>query len=337
MKVLVTGGTGFIGSHIVVELLQRGYEVVVVDNFCNSKREVVERIKKITGCVFHFYEGNICDENIIDAIFLKEGIDAIIHLAALKSGADSIKDPGLYYKNNLESTRVLVETAKKYHVKNIVFSSSATVYGNSSNVPILETEYTGGVISPYGMTKYLCELYLYDQARQLDGIKVISLRYFNPIGAHPSGLIGEDSPDDIPNNLMLYLLKVANGELPHLNVFGDDYNTPDGSGVRDFIHVVDLALGHIAALEYFNKMNKTFDVFNLGTGCGHTVFELISSFEKVNNIKIPYKIIGRRPGDVEVSYACVDKANAVLGWKATHSLENCLRDAWNFYLNKKEF
>ena len=335
MKVLVTGGAGFIGSHIVVELLQRGNDVVVVDNYCNCKRSVPARIKEITGRDFSMYDADVTDASIMDDIFAKEHIDAVIHLAALKSGYDSLQNPGQYYRNNIESTRVLITLMKKYRVDKIVYSSSATVYGNSQNVPILEDEPTGDVISPYGMTKYLSELYLKDQANQSKQLKAVALRYFNPIGAHPSGLLGEDSPDEVPNNLMLYLLKVANGELPNLRIYGNDYNTPDGSGIRDYIHVVDLALGHVAALGYFDRMECSYDVFNLGTGRGHTVLSLVSLFEKVNGVKVPYEIVGRRAGDVEISFASVDKANRLLDWKSQYSLEDCLRDAWRFYKMKQ--
>ena len=330
MKVLVTGGAGFIGSHTIVELLNKNYEVVCVDNFCNSKRSVIDKIKTITNKNFVLYDCDICDYDRLEQIFKNENIDIIIHFAALKSGADSIQNPGLYYANNINSTFNIVSLMEKYNVKKLVYSSSATVYGNSQNVPIKEEEPIGNVISPYGMTKYLTELYLKDKATSSRKFKVIAFRYFNPIGAHPSGLIGEDSPDDIPNNLMLYLLKVANKELDSLKIFGNDYNTKDGSGVRDFIHVVDLANGHIAAIEYFEKMNESFDVFNLGTGKGHTVLELVSLFKKVNKIDVPIEIIGRRPGDVEISYASVDKANKLLKWHAKYSLADCLKDAWNF-------
>jgi len=334
MKILVTGGAGFIGSHTVVELLNQNHQVVVVDNFCNSKEYVLEHIKRITGKSFSFYNLDLCDFASLEKVFEKENIDCIFHFAALKSGADSIKYPEKYYRNNIDSTHNIVALMEKYNVQKIVFSSSATVYGNSKNVPILETEPVGDVISPYGMTKYLDELYLFDRAEQSKKFKVIAFRYFNPIGSHPSGLIGEDSPDDIPNNLMLYLLKVANKELPYLNIFGNDYKTKDGSGIRDYIHVVDLALGHISALAYFDKMDKQFDVFNLGTGNGHSVYEFVSCFESVNNVNVPTKVAPRRPGDVEISYACVDKANQVLNWKARYSLNDCVKDSWNFYLNK---
>lgn len=334
MKVLVTGGAGFIGSHTVVELLNKGYEVVIVDNFCNSKPYVIDRIKEITKKDFKFYKADVCDFKIMKDIFLHENIDCVIHFAALKSGADSIKNPGLYYNNNMQSTFVLVSLMEEFGVDKIIFSSSATVYGNSKNVPIDEEEIIGSVISPYGMTKYLNELYLKNRANENKKFKAIAFRYFNPIGAHPSGLIGEDSPDEIPNNLMLYMLMVANGELPYLNIFGNDYNTKDGSGIRDYIHVVDLALGHVAGLNYFEKMSSNYEVFNLGTGNGFSVYELVDAFEKINNVHIPTKVAPRRPGDVEISYASVRKANQKLGWFATKTKEDCVKDAWNFKLNK---
>lgn len=331
MKVLVTGGMGFIGSHTVVELLNKNYDVIIVDNLCNSKEYVLDRIYKITGKKPVFYKVDVTDYKAMDEVFKNEHIDCVIHFAALKSNADSIVHPGMYYSNNIASTFVLLSLMKKCNVNKIVFSSSATVYGNNEHVPIKETEIIGEVISPYGMTKYLNELYLKDRAESTKDFKCVALRYFNPIGAHPSGLIGEDSPDDIPNNLMLYLLKVANKELPYLNIFGDDYHTTDGSGIRDYIHVVDLALGHIAAIEYLDRMtDKQFDVFNLGTGNGHTVLELVRTFEKVNGVEVPYKVAPRRPGDVEISYAAVDKAKELLHWQTKYNLEDCLRDAWKF-------
>ena len=336
MKILVTGGTGFIGSHTVVELLKKGHDVVVVDNFCNSKPYVIDRIKRICGKDFRFYKADICDYSSMRRIFEKEKLDCVFHFAALKSGADSLINPGLYYTNNINSTFVLVTLMEEFSVNKIVFSSSATVYGNSQNVPIKEDEIIGSVISPYGMTKYLNELYLKNRSNETKKFKVIAFRYFNPIGAHPSGLIGEDSPDSVPNNLMLYILKVANRELPFLNIFGNDYKTKDGSGVRDYIHVVDLALGHIAAIDYFDKMEKSFEVFNLGTGRGFTVLELVDAFEKVNNISIPVRFTGRRPGDVEISYASVDKAYRLLGWTAVKTKEDCVKDAWNFRKENKK-
>lgn len=333
MKILVTGGAGYIGSHTVVELLNRNYDVVVVDNFCNSKEYVLERIKRITNKNFTFYKVNICNYNEMDKIFNHEKFDCVLHFAALKSGKDSIVDPGKYYENNLNGCYVLTSLMEKYGVKKLVFSSSATVYGNSKKVPIKENDEIGNVISPYGMTKYLAELYFSSRAAQTKKFKVISFRYFNPIGAHFSGLLGEDSPDDVPNNLMLYILKVATKELPFLYVYGEDYNTPDGSGIRDYIHVVDLAIGHVLAIKYFDKMPNHFEAFNLGTGHGYSVFEIIKCFENENKTFIPFKIVGRRPGDVEISYADVRKANAILNWRAKYNLSDCVKTAWKFKQN----
>jgi UDP-glucose 4-epimerase len=308
MAILVTGGTGFIGSHTVVELLNAGYEVVVVDNLCNSKKGVIDRIEKLTGKRPAFYEADVADMKAMSDIFDKVKIDCVIHFAGLKSNAESIEKPGLYFTNNLESTYTLLKQMEKHHVSNIVFSSSATVYGLTERVPIYETDPIGDVLSPYGMTKYLNELLLKNYAEQHKGFHVVALRYFNPIGAHPSGLIGEDPKDKYPNCLMPYLTRVALGELPFLKVFGNDYPTEDGTGLRDYIHVVDLALGHIAALKYLQQTPKGFEVFNLGTGKGTTVLQLIAAFEKESGVKVPYQIVGRRPGDVARSFACVDKA-----------------------------
>lgn len=330
MNILVTGGAGFIGSHCVVELLNSGHNVIIVDNFCNSKRGVINRIKMIAKRDFSFYEIDITNYSDLRLVFQNNKIDAIMHFAALKSGADSIENPGLYYQNNIQSTFNLVKLMEEFDVKYIVFSSSATVYGNSSNVPILETEEIGNVISPYGMTKYLCELYLKSVSEQTGKIKTVCLRYFNPVGAHPSGLIGEDSPDAVPNNLILYLLDVAKGKLPFLKIYGSDYNTPDGSGIRDYIHVVDLAKGHIAALDYLVRENKNFDVFNLGTGHGHTVLDVVNTFKSVTGVDIPYKYVERRPGDVEISYASVKKANELLKWHTKKTLADALVDVWTF-------
>lgn len=335
MKILVSGGAGFIGSHTIVELLNNGYDVVCVDNFCNSKEGVIDKIKLISGKDFKFYKCDVCDFEQMNKIFEKEKIDCVIHFASLKSGAESIINPGLYYSNNINSTFVIATLMEKYCVDKIIFSSSATVYGNSRNVPIKETEEIGNVISPYGLSKYLNELYLKNRSENNKKYKAIALRYFNPIGAHPSGIIGEDAPNSIPNNLMLYLLDVADGKLPFLNIFGCDYDTPDGSGIRDFVHVVDLARGHVAALKYFKKMENYYEVFNLGTGTGHTVLELVKTFERVNHIHIPIKISQRRPGDVDISFASVEKANNLLNFKCIYDLDDCMFDSWKFKINSR--
>lgn len=333
MKILVTGGTGFIGSHTVVELIKAGNSVVILDNLANSKKGVLDRIKQLCNVSPSFYCGDICDEKFLNFVFDKEKIDCVIHFAALKSNAESIAKPGLYFNNNLYSSLKLLKAMEAHGVHQIVFSSSATVYGLTEIVPIHETDLIGNVISPYGMTKYLNELLLMDYARQHVGFKAIALRYFNPIGAHPSGIIGEDPVDDTPNCLMPYLTRVALKKLPYLNVFGNDYDTSDGTGLRDYIHVVDLALGHVAAVNYLSKMKNSFDVFNLGTGKGTTVLELIRVFEEVNQIRIPYKVVGRRPGDVAKSFADVSKANKILGWKSRFTVEDCVRDSWNWQVH----
>lgn len=328
--VLVTGGAGFIGSHTVVELLKRDFGVIVIDNFCNSKISVINRMKEITKKDFDFIRCDIRNLNDLEKVFKSHKIDVVMHFAALKSGADSIKNPKTYYENNVVGTENLIKAMEQYGVEKLIFSSSATVYGDSKNVPIKETEVIGKTLSFYGETKYLNELYLKEHSCKLKKIKTIVFRYFNPIGANPTGLIGEDSPDKVPNNLMLYVLKVAKRELPYLKIFGNDYDTPDGTGVRDFIHVVDLALGHIAAIDYLDKTKNRFEVFNLGTGKGHSVLELVHVFERINNVTIPYVIASRRPGDVEKSYACVDKANKQLNWYAEKTLDDCVQDAWCF-------
>jgi UDP-glucose 4-epimerase len=333
MKILVTGGTGFIGSHTVVELINAGHQVVIVDNLINSKKAVLDRIKQLCGIMPAFYCGSICDQSFLDSVFDKEKIDCVIHFGALKSNAESIRKPGLYFENNLYSSLKLLMAMEKHSVNKIVFSSSATVYGLTERVPIHETDLIGNVISPYGMTKYLNELYLQDYARQHKDFKAIALRYFNPIGAHPSGVIGEDPVDDTPNCLMPYVTRVALKRLPYLSIFGDDYDTFDGTGLRDYIHVVDLALGHVAAVNHFESMKENFDVFNLGTGKGTTVLQLIDAFEKTNQIEVPYKIVGRRPGDVAKSYADVTKAMKILGWKAKFTVIDCVRDSWNWQIH----
>ncbi len=331
MKILVTGGTGYIGSHTVVELLNNGYEVIIVDNLVNSQEDVIEKIETITGKKVKFYKEDLCDKESLRKIFKENGhIEAVLHFAGLKAVGESVSQPVRYYENNLGSTLSLVEVMQENNCKNIVFSSSATVYGDPKRLPITEKAAVGGTTNPYGTTKYFIERILKDVCIADKDFSVILLRYFNPIGAHESGLIGEN-PNGIPNNLMPYIIKVATGELPILSVFGNDYDTPDGTGVRDYIHVVDLAKGHIKALEQAIKTNGTY-VYNLGTGHGYSVLDLINTFEKVNNIKIPYQIVDRRPGDIATCYANPKKAYKELGWKAEKGIEDMCRDAYNFVL-----
>ena len=330
MKILVTGGAGYIGSHTCVELLENGYEVVIVDNFVNSKEDVLDKIRKITGKNVDFYYGNVCDEKLLTSIFEEHKIDAVIHFAGLKAVGESVMMPIEYYHNNLESTLVLLKVMKKFNVKNIIFSSSATVYGDSNMVPFKEDYQIGGTTNPYGTSKLFIEHILQDLAVAEKEFSIVILRYFNPIGAHKSGLIG-DNPNGIPNNLMPYITKVASGELPYLNVFGNDYPTIDGTGVRDYIHVVDLAIGHVKAL---NKVlnNKGIEVYNLGTGVGYSVLEIVKAFESENNIKIPYEIKPRRDGDIAECYADVSKALNELGFKTKYGIKDMVKDSYNFYI-----
>ena len=334
MKVLVTGGTGYIGSHTCVELLDAGYEVVIVDNLANSKKDVVDKIEKITGKKVKFYEEDCCDKEALRKIFNEnKDIEAVLHFAGLKAVGESVKMPVKYYENNLNSTLSLITVMNEFNCKRIVFSSSATVYGDPQSLPIVETDPVGGTTNPYGTTKYFIERILSDVCVADKDFSVVLLRYFNPIGAHSSGLIGEN-PNGIPNNLMPYIIKVATGELECLNVFGDDYDTPDGTGVRDYIHVVDLAKGHIKALEKANKSTGV-NIYNLGTGHGYSVLDLVKTFEKVNNIKIEYKIAPRRPGDIATCYADPTKALNELGWKAEKGIEEMCRDAYHFVSKEK--
>lgn len=327
MKILVTGGCGFIGSHTTVELLERNYEVVIIDNFSNSKPDVLDKIKQITNKDVFFYEGDVCDKNILNKIFDEHEINAVIHFAGYKAVGESVSKPLMYYRNNIDSTLSLCEVMNERGCKKLVFSSSATVYGTPERLPLdencrLETT------NPYGSTKLYIEGILKELYVSDNEWSIAILRYFNPIGAHKSGLIGEN-PNDIPNNLMPYIVKVANKELECLSVFGNDYDTHDGTGVRDFIHVVDLSLGHIKAIEKVLK-DKVCDCYNLGTGNGYSVLDLVNTFEKVNNVKVNYKIAPRRPGDIAACYANPDYAFNKLGWKAEKTLEEMCKDAWNF-------
>ena len=334
MKILVTGGTGYIGSHTVVELIEAGYEVIVIDNFSNSKPEVLDFIEKITGVRPKFYEGDCCDKEILRKIFKENEIDAVIHFAGFKAVGESVQVPLKYYRNNLVSTISLCEVMKEFNCKNIVFSSSATVYGDPKKLPLEEDMELGKTTNPYGTTKAFIERILSDLSISDKEWKVILLRYFNPVGAHPSGLIGEN-PNGTPNNLMPYIMKVAVGELDHLNIFGDDYDTKDGTGVRDYIHVVDLAKGHLKAIEYLDKMNGV-KIFNLGTGVGYSVLEMVKAFEKVNNVKVPYVIAPRREGDVAECYADSSLAEKELNWKAELGLEDMMSSSYKFIINNKE-
>lgn len=333
MKILVTGGTGYIGSHTAIELLDNGYEVVIVDNLSNSKKEVVDRIKDITGKDVTFYEGNVCDKELLHKIFNDNKIEAVIHFAGYKAVGESVKNPLMYYRNNIDSTLSLCEVMNEYNVKNIVFSSSATVYGNPKSLPIKEDFEVNHATNPYGETKIIIERILNDLYVSDNSWNIALLRYFNPIGAHTSGLIGEN-PNDIPNNLMPYIVKVATGELKELSVFGNDYDTVDGTGVRDYIHVVDLAKGHIKALEWVLNDNGI-DAFNLGTGNGYSVLELVEAFKKYNNVDVPYKIVGRRDGDIASCYADASKAKEVLGWSSEKTVKDMVIDSYNYVKGSK--
>ena len=331
MKVLLTGGAGYIGSHTAVELISLGYEVVIADNLVNSSEKVLDRIEKISGGKPVFYKVDCCDKEALDELFKKEGIDAVIHFAGLKAVGESCQIPLEYYRNNIDSTLVLLDVMKKYNVNNIIFSSSATVYGSPDTVPIKETAVAGRCTNPYGWTKYMNEVILTDAAKADPTLSVVLLRYFNPIGAHESGLIGE-SPNGIPNNLMPYITQVAVGKLKQLSVFGNDYDTHDGTGVRDYIHVVDLAKGHISAIEYAVKHKGT-EVFNLGTSVGYSVLDMVKAFEEANGVKVPYKITDRRPGDIAECYSDATKSKEILGWTAEKTLVDMCRDSWNWQKN----
>lgn len=326
--VLVTGGAGFIGSHTCVELLNSGYGIVVMDNFVNSSMTAVDAVKRITGKDFPFYECDMCDETAFDKVFAENQIDAVIHFAGLKAVGESVQKPLEYYSNNLTGTFVLLKLMRKYGVHQLVFSSSATVYGSHNPVPFKEDMPIGGTTNPYGATKVIIERILQDICVADKDMKVALLRYFNPIGAHPSGLIGEN-PSGIPNNLMPYVARVAAGILPCLSVYGDDYDTPDGTGVRDYIHVCDLATGHIKALEKLDSVQGC-EIYNLGTGKGTSVLEIVRAFEKASGKKVNYKIAPRRAGDIATCYADVSKAKQELGWTAQYDINDMCRDSWNF-------
>ena len=332
MRVLVTGGTGYIGSHTVVELVTNGYDVVIVDNFSNSKPIVLDKLKEITGKELKFYEIDLCEKDKLRVVFEENEIDAVIHFAGYKAVGESVSKPLMYYRNNIDSTLSLLEVMNEFGVKKIVFSSSATVYGNPEELPIRETSRLS-TTNPYGTTKLYIEGILRDLYISDNEWSIAVLRYFNPVGAHKSGLIGED-PNGIPNNLMPYIVKVAMGELPYLNVFGDDYDTPDGTGVRDYIHITDLANGHIKAIGYVIE-NKGIDYYNLGTGHGYSVLEMVNTFKEVNKVDVPYKIGPRRDGDIATCYADTEYAYEKLGFKAEYGLPEMVESAYN-YLAKHE-
>ena len=331
-KILVTGGTGYIGSHTVVELLNSGRDVVIIDNFANSKPEVLERIKKITNKDFKFYEIDYSNREDLEKVFEENEIDAVINFAGYKAVGESVQKPLEYYSNNISGCLVLLQTMKKYGCKKFIFSSSATVYGDPEVVPLTEDCKTGGTTNPYGTTKLFIEQILQDLYISDNSWDICILRYFNPVGAHESGLIGEE-PQGIPNNLMPYIVRVASGELKELSVFGNDYDTHDGTGVRDYIHVVDLAKGHISALNKLDNEEKGIFVYNLGTGIGYSVLDIVNAFEKSTGKKVPYKITQRRPGDIAKAYSDAKKAKKELGWEAKKNLEDMCRDSWKYIEN----
>lgn len=328
MNILVTGGAGYIGSHTCVALLETGYTVIVADNLCNSRAETIKQIEQITEKKVTFYQVDVTDEKAVDTIFSDHNIDGVVHFAGLKAVSESVEKPLTYYYNNTVSTMVLCQACRKYGTNRFVFSSSATVYGEGE-VPFIETMPLLPTINPYGETKAISERILKDVVKANPGWSVALLRYFNPVGAHESGLIGE-APTGIPNNLMPYITQVAKGKFEKLRVFGNDYPTVDGTGVRDYIHVVDLAAGHVAALD---KLTPGVHIYNLGTGQGTSVLQLLDAFEKANNLEVPYEIVGRRPGDIAECYADVGKAERELGWKVKRGIKEMCRDAWNFEKN----
>lgn len=330
MRILVTGGAGYIGSHTCVELLQAGHEVVVVDNLSNSKEEALRRVEEIAGQPLSFHPIDLLNEAALDAVFSAAPIDAVIHFAGLKAVGESVSQPLRYYHNNLTGTLLLCQVMARHDVKNLVFSSSATVYGDPHTVPITE-DFPLSAVNPYGQTKLMIEQILRDLHQADPAWNIAILRYFNPIGAHPSGRIGED-PHDIPNNLVPYVAQVAVGRLPELSIYGNDYSTPDGTGVRDYIHVVDLAIGHLHALDKLGE-NPGFVVYNLGTGRGYSVLEVVRAFEKASGRTIPYRVVGRRPGDIAAAYADPSKAQAELNWHAERDLDTMCADTWRWQVN----
>ncbi|MBR2924752.1 MAG: UDP-glucose 4-epimerase GalE [Clostridia bacterium] len=331
MKILLSGGAGFIGSHTYVELINAGHEAVIVDNLYNASEKVLDRLAEITGKPVTFCNADVADKAALSAIFAQHSFNAVIHFAGYKAVGESVAKPLEYYRNNLDTTLTLCECMREAGVKRIVFSSSATVYGELDTMPLEETMKSAGCTNPYGWTKYMNERILLDAAAAMPDWSVALLRYFNPIGAHESGRIGED-PVGIPNNLMPYITQVASGKRDHLNVFGDDYDTHDGTGVRDYIHVVDLAKGHVAACEYLND-HQGAEIINLGTGTGYSVLDLVHAFQRVNNMDLPYVITERRPGDIATCYADPTKAKTLLGWQAEKTLDDMCRDSWRWQSN----
>ena len=333
MAVLVTGGAGYIGSHTVVELLNKGRKVIIIDDFSNSKESVLDAIKEITKKTFKFYKGNYLDRELLEKIFKENEIDSVINFAGFKAVGESVQKPLEYYHNNVFGAINLLEVMKKYNVKNFIFSSSATVYGDPEKVPLDENCKIGGTTNPYGTSKLFIEQILQDLYKSDNSWNIVILRYFNPVGAHESGLIGEE-PQGIPNNLMPYIVRVAAGILKELSIFGNDYNTKDGTGVRDYIHVVDLAKGHLAALDKLEKEKQGIFIYNLGTGNGYSVLEMVKAFEKATGKKVAYKIAERRAGDIAECYSNVEKAERELNWKAEKGIEEMCRDSWK-YIEKK--
>ena len=330
MSILVTGGAGYIGSHTVVELLNEGEEVIIIDNFSNSKPSSLDAIRKITGKDFKFYEIDYLDRNSLEKVFEENpDIDSVLNFAGYKAVGESVRKPIEYYTNNISGTLVLLDTMRKYNVKKFVFSSSATVYGEPERIPLTEECKTGGTTNPYGTTKLFIEQILKDLYESDNTWDIAILRYFNPVGAHETGLIGEE-PKGIPNNLMPYVVRVAAGILPELSVFGDDYNTPDGTGVRDYIHVVDLAKGHLKALKKLEKEKQGLFIYNLGTGTGYSVLDMVNAFEKSTGKAVKYKITPRRPGDIATCYSNPEKAKNELNWQAEKTLEDMCKDSWNY-------
>ncbi|MCR4841850.1 MAG: UDP-glucose 4-epimerase GalE [Eubacterium sp.] len=334
MSILITGGAGYIGSHTCVELISAGYEPVIVDDLSNSKATCVKRLEEITGKKITFYEENCCDKAAMERIFDKEDITGVIHFAGFKAVGESVEKPLEYYQNNLISTLTLLEVMREHGVKDFIFSSSATVYGTPKEIPISEACPKGETTNPYGTTKSMIERILQDVSKANPDMRIVLLRYFNPVGAHKSGMIGED-PKGIPNNLMPYITQVAIGKLDHLNVFGDDYDTPDGTGVRDYIHVVDLAKGHVCALDKIDNV-KGVAIYNLGTGTGYSVLQVVNAFSKACGKDIPYEIKERRAGDIAMCFSNPAKARAELGWEAQYGIEEMCEDSWRWQSNNPD-